>query len=370
MGLKKSKNIIILGGAGFIGYHTAKRFISVGHTVTIFDSLNEKSHSAGRWPNHIRNLSCSLINGNINSRSDLENALIEQDIIIMLAAEMDMNPEYYNFYSTNVSGVSLLFEVIRKKKFQISLFFYASTQFVYSAKGKRINLRVERNPNLGIWDDVDETGKIVIPFYSETDNPAPPNHYAQSKYFGEQLSLLLGKLNNIPVRVGRFSIIHGEYQSLKNTYSGALRTFAFYAYLNQDLPTFEDNQSLRDFTSVEDAVKGIELIIDLGRDFEIYNISSSTPISILNLGQLVINVSQKKVGFSKKIEFRTNDVRHAISCNDKLKGLGFLPSENYENVIHRYWQWFNRNVDDYSIRSFIETQRKIRENGQIVCFKN
>ena len=367
------KNVLITGGAGFIGSHLADNLFKSGkYKITILDNLSEKTHS-GSWPLYL-NKNFKLIYGDVTDREALTTALESIDIVFHLAAELDLNPEYQRFMNVNVGSTALLFEIIKKNKLKIEKVLIASTQFVYgnglwtNSDGEKFYPKNRSIDDKMLWDFYENGEKLVYNLCDETQKINPPNHYALSKYFQEKLALNLGELNEIDVRVLRFSIIHGVRQSIKNTYSGALRTLCYFANLKQPFSTFEDNKSLRDFTPVYDAVEACRIVLEEGSPFEIYNISNGKPISVFQLAEMISGEFSIKSDFSKKVEWRHGDIRHAISNNKKISDLGFMPLHEEKNVVKEYVKWFKKQNLDFE--RFELTQEKMRQNGQIRSLKD
>jgi dTDP-L-rhamnose 4-epimerase len=365
------KNILITGGAGFIGSHLADNLFKSGkYKITILDNLSEKTHS-GSWPLYL-NKNFKLIYGDVTDRKALTTALESIDIVFHLAAELDLNPEYQRFMNVNVGSTALLFEIIKKNKIKIEKVLIASTQFVYgnglwtNRVGKKFYPKTRSIDDELLWDFYDNGEKLVYNLCSENQEINPPNHYALSKYFQEKLALNLGELNDIDVRVLRFSIIHGIRQSIKNTYSGALRTLCYFANLKQPFSTFEDNNSLRDFTPVFDAVEACRIVLEKGSPFEIYNISNGKSTSVYQLAEMISKEFSIKSSFSEKVEWRHGDIRHAISNNKKILDLGFIPLYKEKDIVKDYVKWFKKQNLDFE--RFQLTQKKMRQNGQIRSF--
>ncbi len=362
------KNVLITGGAGFIGSHLADNLYKTGkYRITILDNLSKKTHN-GYWPKYL-NKDYQLIYGDVTNRKILLESMKSIDIIFHLAAELDLNPEYQRFMNVNVGSTALIFELIKKYSLPIEKVLIASTQFVYgnglwvNDEGKNFfpeNRFIDKSLK---WDFYDDKEKLEYKYCKENQILNPPNHYALSKYFQEKLSLKLGNLNEIDVRILRFSIIHGIRQSIRNTYSGALRTLCYFASLNSPFSTFEDNNSLRDYTPVYDAVEACRIVLEKGNPNEIYNISNSSPISVIQLAKMICQQFSIDCNFSDKIEWRHGDIRHAISENKKIIELGFNPKYTEDLVIKEYVNWFkNQNLD---FQRFKKTQKIMRENGQI-----
>jgi len=365
------KRVLITGGAGFIGSHTSDLLIQKGYEVYIYDNLNAKTHN-GYWPKYL-NKKAKLIFGDVNDRNRLLKAIAKVNYIIHLAAEMDLNPDFKSFMDVNAGGTALIYELIVKNKLKIEKVIIASTQFVYGdgqwqckfhgrfdAKIRNIELLKESKweiccPQCG---NQAEYCKNVETFHN------PPNHYALSKYFQEKIALTLGKLYNIPSVILRYSIVHGSRQSLKNTYSGALRTFAINLFLNRTLATFEDNKSLRDFISVFDIANANFVALESKEAvFDIFNVGGDKAWTISDLATIIANRMGKSIKFSKISEFRLGDIRHAISDNSKMKKLGWYPLYSEEEAITEYLNWFKFQKID--VDTFLKTQKLIRKNKVI-----
>lgn len=360
------KKVLITGGAGFIGSHLADHLSQDGYEITILDNLSEKVHY-GKWPDYL-NKDYTLIHGDVTNKEDLKNSLKNVDIVFHLAAEMDLNPDYQRFINTNVGSTALIYEVILELQYKKIEVIIASTQFVYG-EGKWVdssgneyfpNQRVFSGNN---WDVHENDEKLKYIPCSEEQPISPPNHYALSKYFQENFALRIGRLNNISTKILRFSIIHGPRQSIKNTYSGALRTFCYMASLNMKFSSFEDNLSLRDFTPIYDAVNACKLVLENGKDFETYNVSNGKSYTVKELAMMVASGFGKSATFEDKVEYRHGDIRHAISDNTKIKNLGFEPKYNEEEIIKEYILWFKTQELDFD--RFLQIQRLMRANGQI-----
>ena len=113
----------------------------------------------------------------------------------------------------------------------------------------------------------------ITPMLSEEFHQDPPNQYAISKYTQELIALKLGRLNNIPSVVMRYSIVHGPRQSLKNAYSGALRIFTLKMLANHNPPIFEDGLSRRDYISVYDVARANALMLESDKaNYENFNV--------------------------------------------------------------------------------------------------
>ena len=227
--------ILITGGAGFIGSHTADALLARGHEVRVLDILQQPVHRGGEKPAYL-DPAIELMNGDVRDEAALLAALRGVDAVYHLAAFQDYLPEFSRFFSTNVTSTALIYELIVREKLPIRKVIVASSQatlgegLYLDAKGKRVlpGLRSDENLRRGIWEIQPEAGQIGPLRYQPTDESVanPQNCYGTSKIAQENVALNLGKMYDIPSVAMRYSIVQGPRQSLYNAYSGACRIFS------------------------------------------------------------------------------------------------------------------------------------------------
>lgn len=370
------EKVLITGGAGFIGSHTADILIKGGYDVIIYDNLHHKTHN-GKWPNYLNPSIYKKILGDVTDENKLLYALKQSDIVIHLAAEMDLNPDFQKFMNINVGSTALIYELIIKNNLPIKKVVVASSQFVYGEGVWECDIHGKFSPEIRsknsmlneTWDQTCPkcNGKTQYCLNKE-DYQNPPNHYALSKYFQEKIAIQLGRLYNIPSVAMRYSIVHGPRQSLKNTYSGALRTFAINLDLGRPLATFEDNHSIRDFISVYDVANANKLVLESeDANYQVFNVGGGVKWTVQELAKILAEKMNSNLKFSKIKEFRVGDIRHAASCIEKLKNIGWSPKVTEEDTLAEYVNWFKK--QKYDEKSFIETQEYLRENNIVMKTK-
>ena len=145
----KLKNILITGGAGFIGSNLALKLVDKGYSVTVLDNLSEQIH--GKNPENHSSLFLSIkskvhfIKGDITNRNEVEKAIEGQDAIIHLAAETGTGQSMYEiekYNHVNVYGTSLLLDILVNKKNSVKKLVLASSRAVYG-EGKYENILSE-----------------------------------------------------------------------------------------------------------------------------------------------------------------------------------------------------------------------------------
>ena len=339
--------VLISGGAGFIGSHSADLLLKKGYHVRILDNLSPKSHS-GIWPKYL-DKRIEKLKGDVRNKKAWEKVLEGVSYVIHLAAWMDLMPEFSKFFSINVVGTANLYEVIAVKKLPVKKVVVASSQFVYGQgkwKCKKDGIvypedRTDPDLKRGIWDPkCPVCGGKITSLPNTEEHQDPPNAYAISKYTQELMTIKLGKLYGIPSTALRYSIVHGARQSLKNVYSGALRIFTLQLASNLEPTLFEDGEQLRDYVSVKDVAFANILAMESPKmDFEVFNVGGGKTYSVIDLAAEIANQLQVKPTLSPSGNYRTGDIRHAFSSIEKIKKLGWQPKFSEEENIKEFIKW-------------------------------
>ena len=303
--------IFITGGAGFIGYWLSSSLIEDGHNVTIFDNLSNSSE---------KNLSALVkkglifINGDLTDYSQLEKSLINMDIVIHLAAQIDINDSIQNpekTYLINVQGTKNLLDVCIKNN--VRNIITASSAAVYGHPEK---LPLNENSPL---------------------NPISP--YGESKVQTEILIhdyCLKHDLNGISLR---FFNIYGKGQT--SAYAGVITKFVECIDNNLPLTIFGDGTNTRDFVHIFDVVYAIKsaMINISGKKGDVYNVATGKSISIKNLAELMLSISKKNL----EIKFepaKEGDILQSETIIEKSKSeLNFTSKIQLENGLTIFFDY-------------------------------
>ncbi len=383
---KKSskKTVLITGGAGFIGSHTADALSKNGYSIVILDNLQPPVHPVrdrapqggrsrafgravsngihnNKWPSYVLQKGFKLIRGDVRKRADWLKALQGVSYVYHLAAYQDQRPDFSKFFDTNTTSTALLYELILEKKLPVKKVILASSQFVYgdgkyqcrhntrpSLKLRRAGkffypeLRTEQQFKSKKFDILCSHGAPAKFFPFREDQPlTPTNSYGLSKEALERLALRLGKTYAIPTTVLRYSIVQGPRQSPRNLYSGALRIFTVQALSGKPITVYEDGNQTRDFVNISDVVSANILTLKNSKtDFEIFNVGGGKAYNVLDFARLVKNIT----GSSSLIlvgGFRRTDTRHAVSDISKLKKLGWRPRFGPAKSVRDYVEWYS-----------------------------
>src|SRR3972149_2135527 len=364
--------VLITGGAGFIGSHTADQLFRRGYSIKILDNLTPKTHF-GKWPEWIKP-EYEKILGDVRDRASVEEALEGVDYVIHLAALMDLMPNYGDFFDTNVTSTARIYEIIVNKKLPVKKVIVASSQFVYG-EGKAVckehgevncKIRTVEQMMKKAWNPVCPVcGESVKTGLLKETHQDPPNQYAISKYAQELIALKLGRLNSIPSVAMRYSIVHGPRQSLKNAYSGALRIFTLQMKAGKTVSMYEDGEQLRDYVSVYDTARAnADALENPGADYENFNVGGGRGMTVLELAGIIARETGWKGELKPTGEFRVGDIRDAVSDISKLKTLGWKPQDNEEDIVKEYVKWVSEQKLDEDYVKIAEEQMKKAGGGR------
>lgn len=352
------EKVLITGGAGFIGSHTADALAKKGYSIVIIDNLAPPVHN-GRWPKYVLNKGYKLICGDVRKKADLAKALKGVHYVYHLAAYQDQRLDFSKFFHTNTVSAALIYELILEKKLPVEKVILASTQFAYgdgmyqcAHRDQRLEtrnkvfypeLRTEKQFKSKRFDILCKHGKPAKfhPF-REDQQLTPTNSYGLSKEAIERLALRLGKTYGVPTTLLRYSIVQGPRQSPRNLYSGALRIFTVQALAGKPITVYEDGQQTRDFINIDDVVAANLLCLKNRRtDFKIFNVGGGKAYKVIDFAKTVKEITGSKspivIG-----GFRRTDTRHAVSDISKLKKLGWRPKFGPEKSVKDYAEWYRR----------------------------
>ncbi|MEE8166510.1 MAG: SDR family NAD(P)-dependent oxidoreductase [Myxococcota bacterium] len=359
--------VLITGGAGFIGSHTADRLVECGHQVRILDSLEKPVHTAGK-PAHL-NPSAEFVLGDVTRRDDWTSALDGIDAVIHLAAYQDYLPDFSKFFRVNAVGTALLYEIIVEGKLPIQKVVVASSQAVYGEGKHRCPdgrvvyppIRSEARLRAGLFEIpcADGEGETTWELTDESCSNAE-NQYALSKQAQEQIAIRLGRRYEIPTVAMRYSIVQGARQSFYNAYSGACRVFCLNLHFGRDPVIYEDGEQVRDFVNIHDAVDANLLVLEDARaDYEVFNVGGGRPYTVNEFARIAGDASGVKISPRPSGLYRFGDTRHICSDIGKLKALGWQPRRDASDSVAEYVAWLRSHDDVEDI--FATAQRTMKE---------
>jgi dTDP-L-rhamnose 4-epimerase len=373
--------ILVTGGAGFIGSHTADALLNSGYRVRILDNLHKTIHPMGK-PVYMHP-SFEFICGDVRDKDILKQALKGIDAVYHLAAYQDYLTDFSTFFHVNAVSTALLYEILVEAGSRIQKVIVASSQAVMGEGGYFCPgcdpkaqqpvypaIRLEKQLSEGKWDHLClECGEKLKWLPSDETVANPCNQYALSKHSQEQIAIQLGKRYDIPTVVMRYSIVQGPRQSLYNAYSGAMRIFSLALMLGRRPMIFEDGEQVRDFVNIQDVVAAnLQVLEKEAANDQVFNVGGGKAWTVREFYETL----QETVGIRKEpIEgrfYRFGDTRHIFSDTEKLQSLGWKPRNDIQKSIRDYWEFINSAGQVDKVLEAAEEQMKkmqvIREVGR------
>lgn len=364
-------NILITGGAGFIGSHTADALIEKGHKIRILDNLQTTVHPKGR-PDYIHE-TAEFILGDVRDKSAWEHSLEGIDAVYHLAAYQDYLPDFSTFFHVNSVSTALMYETIVEKKLKVKKIIVAASQAVmgegryrcpscYSVKRTDFfpEIRIDEQLSKGIWEHSCPLCAKNMEWQPSDENVIKPcNQYAISKYSQELITIQLGRRYGIPSVAMRYSIVQGPRQSFYNAYSGAMRIFALSLFFNRAPIIFEDGNQVRDFVNIHDVVDANLLVLESGKaDFRVFNVGGGRAYTVREFYEKMQDITGRKIDPVIADYYRYGDTRHIFSDVSNLESLGWKAKRSVDESIAEYWEYLNGQTDIEEILSYAEKHMK------------
>jgi len=359
---KKSKQILITGGAGFVGSHLADGLLGAGHRVRVVDDLTPQVHPAG--PPDYLSPAVELMKGDVRDPNRLRQALSGVDVIFHFAATVGVGQSMYEisrYMSVNTQGTAELLQTLldtehapEKLIVASSMSIYGEGQYVCSQCGKAAYPSVRPVSQLknGQWElHCTACSGVLQPVPTGEIKPSELNSvYALSKRDQEELCLIYGRTYGIPVTALRFFNIYGTRQALSNPYTGVAAIFAARLINDQPPLVFEDGEQMRDFVSVHDIVRANMLAMERPEsDGEVINVGCGKPISIRNVAEiLAASLGKPELAPVITQKYRAGDIRHCYADLTKSrKLLGYEPQVTHEGGFRELAVWLaNQQAED------------------------
>lgn len=357
----QQKQVLITGGAGFVGSHLADGLLAQGHSVRILDDLHPQVHPAGK-PDYL-SPNVELIKGDVRDRKLLAETLADVDIIFHFAAAVGVGQSMYEisrYMSVNTQGTAELLQTLLDNKLRpeklivaSSMSIYGEGQYICSDCGQAAYPPVRSVEQLrhAQWElHCPLCSGLLRPEPTKEDKPSELNSvYALAKRDQEELCLIYGRTYEIPVTALRFFNIYGTRQALSNPYTGVAAIFASRLLNNQAPLVFEDGEQMRDFVSVHDIVRANLLAMECPEsNDQVINIGSGKPIAIRRVAEILAEALGKNIAPVITQKYRAGDIRHCYADLSKAKQLlGYEPLVTHEEGFRELAAWLaNQQAED------------------------
>ncbi|MCB9849224.1 MAG: SDR family oxidoreductase [Phycisphaerales bacterium] len=310
------RNILVTGGAGFIGSHLATRFCELGHSVRVFDSLatgkrENLAHLAGK---------IEFVQGDLCHEEECMRACNDIDTVFHVGAlpsvpvSVDRPLDTHN---ANITGTLNILMAARDNKCR---------RVIYSGSSS-------------CYGETEISPKV------ETICPAPVSPYAAQKLAGEHYMSVFYKCYGLDTLTTRYFNVFGPRQDPKSQYAAVIPAFIT-AMLDDNAPTiYGDGKQTRDFTFVENIVHAYMLAIDVPKTCgQTVNVACGYQISLLDIVDALNSILGKNIRPNFEAP-RAGDVRNSmadISAAKKL--LGYSPVVSFEDGLKRTIEYYAAQV--------------------------
>ncbi len=308
-------NIVVTGGAGFIGSHLCEALLRDGHSVIALDCFDDFYDPAIKRRNLTNAMAYShfmLVEGDIRDQPCVFDTIDhETDVVVHLAARAGVRPSIVRpllYQDVNVRGTLNVLEACRKVSG--CKLIVASSSSVYGNR-KEVPFR--------------ETDTV--------DDPISP--YAATKKCCELLCHTYHHLYDFPIACLRFFTVYGPRQRPDL----AIHKFARLIEAGEPIPVFGDGSMMRDYTYIDDIIQGVKCAIDRINGFRVYNLGESQPVALRDL----ILELEKALGKKAIIDhqpMQPGDVERTYADISRAREeLGYNPSTDIETGLARFVAW-------------------------------
>lgn len=378
---QKLTNILITGGAGFIGSHIVRTLYNKGFNITVLDNLSTQIH--GFEPENTSQLLKSLpkdirfIKGSVTSKRVWLTALEGQDIVVHLAAETGTGQSMYEierYTDVNVIGTSVFLDILTNdQNHSVRKVIVASSRAVYGeGKYQSKELGIIYPSHRSATDllegkfEVKEKGAVTPLQLLPTDEESklhPSSIYGINKQTQEQMTMTVCEAIGVSCIALRLQNVYGPGQSLQNPYTGILSIFSSLIRSRQSLKIFEDGKESRDFVYIDDVVQAMLLAIESKTDdVDVFNVGSGVPTNVITVAEMLCKYLHIDVPVEITGKFRIGDIRHNYADISKINNVfGFEPKYDFEKGIQYFTNWVKQQpVKD---NNFKHTLHELSERG-------
>lgn len=320
-------NIVVTGGAGFIGSHLIDRLLKEGHTVTNidnFDSFYDETIKRKNIKGHLEYDTYTLFKTDIRDKKMLDRAIPDDtDVIVHLAAKAGVRTSIADpiaYQEVNVAGTQNMLEVAREK--DIKQFVFASSSSVYG-----------KNPNVP-WKEDDAVLQPISP-------------YASTKVSGELMGHVYSHLYDIRFLALRFFTVYGPRQRPDL----AIHKFLKLMSEGKEITLYGDGSSRRDYTYIDDIVDGVMAAIEYKEsNYEIINLGNNQTVELLELLEAIEDAS----GITAKKIFgpeQPGDVKQTWADVEKADNyLGYKSDYSINEGLEKFSEWYHEKFNLHSIK--------------------
>jgi dTDP-L-rhamnose 4-epimerase len=348
-------NVLITGGAGFIGSRLAISLAGQGATVTILDNLSPQVHGAdARFAEPLRSVA-RCVKGDICDSRLVQELLQDQEAVVHLAAETGTGQSMYaveRYGRVNMQGTAVLLDrIVNARPKSLHKLIVASSRAVYGEGEYACETHGHVYPaartaaamSAGRFEPVcPQCGRDVAPVATGEATPfGPSSFYGLTKQMQEQMVLMFAGAIGLDAFALRYQNVYGPGQSLTNPYTGILAIFSNLVRQGTALNIFEDGEESRDFVYIDDVVAATaSCMAPEVRGVMALNVGSGVRTSVLDVAHRIVRHFGVDVPVNITGDFRTGDIRHNYADISRIARLtGFSPKWSFDDGMRMFLSW-------------------------------
>jgi dTDP-L-rhamnose 4-epimerase len=348
-------NLLVTGGAGFIGTHLVRRLLLEGCSVAILDNFSSQVHGAHQeLPSDLAH-HVELYYADVRDGDTLARALANRDAVVHLAAETGTGQSMYEilrYQDVNIGGTAAILDVlVNRPSLRVTKLILASSRAVYGEGKYRCVKHGIVYPGMRTIECLQTCHYEPLcpicktsctPEATSEDAPLRPiSFYGLTKKVQEEMVLILARARGASVCALRYQNVYGPGQSLRNPYTGILAVFSNLARSNSPIQIFEDGQESRDFVFVDDVVEATWRC--LARDSnlaESFNVGTGLRITVLDVAKEIVRYFGANAEILVTGAFRQGDIRHNFADLAKIHAAtGFAPKVHFRDGLALFLDW-------------------------------
>ena len=383
------KNVLITGGAGFIGSEiVTKLYENKEWNIIVLDLLSEQIHGKNAEESYLYNRikdKCNFIKCDVRDYESVRKSVENVEYIIHLAAETGTGQSMYQinrYNEVNIMGTSNLFQAISNlgKASKVKKIILSSSRSVYgegkyNCKSCGVIYPKSRSREAMLNGDFNLYcpkcgGKLDLIPTTEDSEINPCSLYAFTKYSQEKMLQTLCPAMNIDYTIFRFQNVYGAGQSLKNPYTGILSIFSTLMLEDKPINIFEDGLESRDFIHVKDIADGVIASLDNSQcNGEIINLGSGINTTVIAIAEILKKAYNSQSNLNITGDFRVGDIAHNKADISKAKKLlRFEPKISLENGLNDFCRWVKNQATDNT--GYEKSLNEMEQSGLFVRKKS
>ena len=373
------RDILVTGGAGYIGSHLVDALVGRDYTVTVLDNLEPQVHRSGSWPSYA-NAKATYVKGDVRDRSVFEPLVLASQAVVHFGAAVSVGQSMYQvdrYVDVNTRGTALLLDILVNTKHKVEKVLVASSIGVYGEGAYECathgpvapTIRPEQQLAARDWEQhCPQCGRHARSVPTPEDKALyRDNIYSMTKYHQEEMVLLIGKTYGIPSVAPRFFNVYGPRQSLSNPYAGVAAIWLSRLLNGKQPIVFEDGGQLRDFVSIHDVVDCLVLMLEKpGADYLPVNVGSGETITILEIATLLARLLGSSIEPQITQTGRKFDIRHNTADITRARQtLGFTPKVPLDQGFSELIEWA-KTTPDVAVDFFDKALQELQDKGLLV----